>query len=325
MVIFYEEKKPLTRRQKIARRIFTAAIILGVIMWIFLYFLSTLSEKSSGMREGLEDYLRRATGMTPSIGTLTTMRLYPDIIIGAENISLTGAKTGEVIRVDSFNMRASFRDILGKTGKFQAFDIKNMTISAGILTQDRLTVDEAGFRPEPAEFFVAGVYQGSRFVATSGVTIIKTNDGRIIYGKRPVNPIHVKVRDFEGSGTLSKAQGVLSFNFDRVEKLKPLWDGKLDAALKSSAKASVECVVADVRLFQDKVEIKSFYLGRGAASYGGKGVIKPWVHETDMLFGRADGDDFSVGIVGTSSRPNISQLPPDKQEKFNVRACKQAP
>lgn len=184
MVLFFEdeEKKP-KREGRIWRRVLITALVIVFLAGTGLFFMSSLGGNHEALKKGFAEYLSGATGMQAQIGRFDYMGFFPVMRIEAGDIALTRpGQEAPSVTIGSIEIARHFADQLLSRPRMDRLDIRDVKISAGIVSKEglvieRLALDEKGFEDKPA-LIVKGVYDSDSFSAHVPVDVVAVGGER---------------------------------------------------------------------------------------------------------------------------------------------------
>ena len=163
----------------VVRRVFKWVFILGLIVGAGFWALGVLGGNSDEHKRIIEEYLSDATGMVASIGQLNSLNFFPSIIIdfeGLEVVDEIGDSKGQAGRV---YMASGFRDVVMRSGKFQALEIAGFEAAAGRLMDEAVVIEQLGVEHESEE---AAFFTGSGMIGERKFTV---RTPVLVYGTLP--------------------------------------------------------------------------------------------------------------------------------------------
>ncbi len=120
--------------ESVVLRILKWLAIIGVILFILATALSRLGGNSPVLRESIEEFLTDTTPYTARIGTLNSMRFFPNIAIDITDVQLRGGDDGmgeTMIRIGAARLVMPFFDALFRPGHFKDIHIENLMAKPG--------------------------------------------------------------------------------------------------------------------------------------------------------------------------------------------------
>ncbi|MCB9982515.1 MAG: AsmA family protein [Rhodospirillales bacterium] len=137
--------------ETIVLRILKWLAILGVALFIGLTVLSRMGGNSPVLREAVEEFLTDATPYTARVGTLNSMRFFPNIVIDVTDVELRGGEdgTGEAqVRIDTAKLVMPLFDALYRPGHFKDLQIKNLKAMPGSMLAQSIEIQSLAIEDE---------------------------------------------------------------------------------------------------------------------------------------------------------------------------------
>lgn len=162
MIILPPEEK---KSSPILKWIFRILLIGVVVSGILIFALNILSGTSDAHRKGLEQALSDIFQTNVTIGSLKAFNIFPLFNVEFENVrGPYGPNAGEV-RAGNVVLTFRFFDLLFSRDLVKDIQIRNLTVTPGIIGAHGLTITSAGIVPvkvagERPTFNVEGVYGG---------------------------------------------------------------------------------------------------------------------------------------------------------------------
>jgi len=185
-------------------------LVILIMGGIFYAVLSLAERSKDSLRQGLEDYLRGASGQRAEITDLSEAKLIPDMLFNMKGIYIRDAKDSKKVYVHADNAYVAipfWRLLLGMRS-YAALEVKGLEIASGFFLPKKLTVDYAGISdPTPqttkASFVVEGSYNNLPLLMTM---VLDRNVGRkgALYSIPTLSLSTFKLGPLEGDGIYSR-------------------------------------------------------------------------------------------------------------------------
>jgi len=130
--------------ESIVLRILKWLAIIAVFVFILLTVLSRMGGNSDVLRQAVEDFLSDSTPYSARVGTLNSMRFFPNIVVDVADIELrTGDDgTGEtVVRIGAAKFVMPFFDVMFRPGHFKDIQIQNLKAMPGSLLKKSVSIE----------------------------------------------------------------------------------------------------------------------------------------------------------------------------------------
>lgn len=198
--------KPYKGWETVVLRILKWLAIFAVIILIGLTILSRLGGNSPVLREAVEEFLTEATPYTAHVGTLNTMRFFPDIMVDATDIELRAGDdgTGEaMVHIGSARIVMPFFDAMFRPGYFKTLHIENLKALPGAILDKNLAVQSLAVKDDQEEpaLIIEGAIDTAPFYARFGLQA-KGRPGDYVYVIGHERGFEMKLADIDIRGTL---------------------------------------------------------------------------------------------------------------------------
>ena len=124
------------------RRILKITFALGVLFAVVFFTLGNISRFKEPLQDAAQKYLSDITGYESTIIDFNGMYFFPLVMIDFENLEMRNpSEVGPVITAQSIFMAASFFDVMGQSGRFKAFQIKELIARPNTITDQALGIE----------------------------------------------------------------------------------------------------------------------------------------------------------------------------------------
>lgn len=252
MVLFFDDiqEKPPTKRHKYLRRTIKVILLLGVLLGISLWVLSSLGGNSKALRLGIQDYLADSTGYLAEMGTLNSMSFFPVARLDFSDLALyrpvkkeEDAKTDvseedqktsfpqqktmadyfdageQVASVKSTKIAMKFWDMFLTRRRFIELEITGLKAEAGVWMPQAVNIESLKVVPDAATaaIIVTGTYGPHTLDAKIALQTVKLPSGVTLYEIPDTTNVDIKLGPVTLEGAM-KAPAGQAVNID-IKKL----------------------------------------------------------------------------------------------------------
>lgn len=273
--------------ESVVLRILKWLAIIGVILFILATALSRLGGNSPVLRESIEEFLTDTTPYTARIGTLNSMRFFPNIAIDITDVQLRGGDDGmgeTMIRIGAARLVMPFFDALFRPGHFKDIHIENLMAKPGSILNKSIEVSAMNVREQDARatFIVEGAIDNSPLHAKFGLQT-KGKPGRHTYVIGRQRDFEISLADLTARGSIHNTV-IGGYKFENIvllNKQKEVLHGHIDMDRASSGKLEFN---GQLRLEPGKTRIDP-------------DVTLDWTGETPLIFGKVTSNELILSDV----------------------------
>ena len=143
-----EKAEKLAKRTPIGkwvRRIIKVTLILGVLLFIGLTLLSRIAGNSEYLQRGVTDFMESATGTEVQIEEFHYLKLFPNVGIHLEGVTLTKPEGNKVVgRAAEFQYESGFFDLMFSRNRMSILTLKDAFVGKDLTGRRDLQIDTAG-------------------------------------------------------------------------------------------------------------------------------------------------------------------------------------
>ncbi len=185
------------------------AVVIAIVIGLMILTLKLLERQPEPLQQGIEQYLSEATGLNARIGTMRTLRLFPDLDVGLDNVTFYKVSDPDFfpMEIERFDVTMPFLSLMVQNAKFRAMNVQNLKAKEGILLKKSLEVTSARIEEKPdqnADIVVEGKYDGAPMRMTVGFENTSNDPQRPLYEAGQMVPFYAQVGEVYLTGTLDR-------------------------------------------------------------------------------------------------------------------------
>lgn len=223
MVLFKDEEEQIKQQERALKPRRKLPVVLKVLFVLCLlicgglFAVSKQEGNSDTLKSSLEGYLSSATGMTTEIGTLNNIAFFPNVKLDAENIFMSKGDGTQRIRIDKIDFKAPFIAISMSRLRFHRLDIQGVASSAGLITQEPLSIDHFSIVDPEGKFpqiTTKGKLGDKSFGAFLELAKTEKSHGRKIFHSAANGKFDIQFEDIHISGNRNREDKKIYWKLD---------------------------------------------------------------------------------------------------------------